>query len=138
MLSRSIEATRTNPYLLNDYDQTVKENGTLVHVHYQENNYHSLLSHIQNQQDQGWILFLAPPGKPNTAFLKNAGIDKSRILMIDSSKVGDHLSLLSTLLTSDNYCTVVTWVDELTTTTRLLIEANASQTNTSCFIYCKQ
>ncbi|MEL0661212.1 hypothetical protein V6255_19160, partial [Psychromonas arctica] len=68
---------------------------------------------IQTGQDNGWILFLAPPGKPNTQLFQKAGVDKRRVLMIDSSNVGDNLSLLSTLLKSRSYCTVVTWVNEL-------------------------
>lgn len=138
MLSTLLTATQTNPYLLSNYENDSKKSSALVNVHYQENNYQALLEHIQTGQDHGWILFLAPPGKPNTQFFQNAGIDKSRVLMIDSNKVRDNLSLLSTLLKSNNYCTVVTWVNELTETTRLTIEADAKSTNTSCFIYCKQ
>jgi len=138
MLSTLLTATQTNPYLLSNYEDDSKKSSALVNVHYQENNYQALLEHIQTGQDHGWILFLAPPGKPNTQFFQNAGIDKSRVLMIDSNKVRDNLSLLSTLLKSNNYCTVVTWVNELTETTRLTIETDAKSTNTSCFIYCKQ
>ena len=138
MLSTLLTATQTNPYLLSNYENDSKKSSALVNVHYQENNYQALLEHIQTGQDHGWILFLAPPGKPNTQFFQNAGIDKSLVLMIDSNKVRDNLSLLSTLLKSNNYCTVVTWVNELTETTRLTIEADAKSTNTSCFIYCKQ
>ena len=138
MLSTLLTATQTNPYLLSNHKNDSKKSSALVNVHYQENNYQALLEHIQTGQDHGWILFLAPPGKPNTQFFQNAGIDKRRVLMIDSNKVRDNLSLLSTLLKSNNYCTVVTWVNELTETTRLTIEADAKSTNTSCFIYCKQ
>ena len=138
MLSTLIQTTHAHQYLLNENANTAKENDSLVNVHYQENNYLALLNHIQTRQDHGWILFLAPPGKPNSQFFQNAGIDKSRVLMIDSSKVDDQLSLLSTLLKSDNYCTVVAWVDQLSDKTYSLIEANAKTTNTSCFIYCKQ
>jgi len=138
MLSTLLTTTQANPYLLSDYDNNDAKSNALVNVHYQENNYQALLEHIQTGQDHGWILFLAPPGKPNTQFFQKAGIDKSRVLMIDSSKVGDNLSLLSTLLKSNNYCTVVTWVNELSETTRLTIEADAKSTNTSCFVYCKQ
>lgn len=130
--------TQANPYLLHDYDNASEKSNALVNVHYQENNYQALLEHIQSGQDHGWILFLAPPGKPNTQFFQRAGIDKSRVLMIDSNKVEDNIALLSTLLKSNNYCTVVTWVNEISKTTRLTIEADAKSTNTSCFIYCKQ
>jgi|GEM_PF-3437164 len=138
MLSTLLTSTQATPCLLRDYDNNDLVNpNSLVNVHYQENNYQALLEHIQMGQDQGWILFLAPPGKPNTQFFQNAGIDKNRVLMIDSNKVGDNLALLSTLLKSNNYCTVVTWVNELSAALRLTIEADAQLTNTSCFIYCK-
>ena len=138
MLSTVIKATQANSYLLNDFENKSMSNNALVNVHYQQNDYKALLEYIQNGEDQGWILFLAPPGKPNTAFFEQAGIDKSRVLMIDSNKVNDNLALLSTLLKSNNYCTVVTWLNEVTEQTRLSIEADAKSTNTSCFIYCKQ
>ena len=137
MLSRLIKTTQATPYLLHDYDQPPLASSSIVNVQYQQNDYQALLEHIQKGSDQGWILFLAPPGKPNTQFFENAGIDKSRMLMIDANKVADNLSLLSTLLQSNNYCTVVTWVNELSEQTRLSIQADAELTNTSCFIYCK-
>jgi cell division inhibitor SulA len=138
MLSTLIKTTQTNPYLLSDYETKPAIDNALVNVHYQENDYNNLLAHIQNGKKQGWILFLAPPGKPNAQFFQEAGIDKSRVLMIDSSKVENQLDLLSILLTSNNYCTVVTWVNELSEQTRTTIEADAKSTGTSCFIYCKQ
>jgi len=137
MLSKLIKTTQAAPYLLHDYEQTPLASNSLVNVQYQQNDYQTLLEHIQKDNDQGWILFLAPPGKPNTQFFVNAGIDKSRMLMIDANKVVDNLSLLSTLLQSNNYCTVVAWVNELSASTQKSIEADAELTNTSCFIYCK-
>ncbi|RBW46038.1 hypothetical protein DS885_09220 [Psychromonas sp. B3M02] len=138
MLSRLMTTTQANSFLLQDYEPETTISAELVNVHYQENNYQKLLSHIQAGEDQGWILFLAPPGKPNTQFFQAAGIDKSRVLMIDSSKVNNQLTLLSALLKSNNYCTVVTWVNDLSSQARAIIEADAQQTNTSCFIYCNQ
>ena len=86
MLSTVIKATQANSYLLNDFESKSISNNALVNVHYQQNDYKALLEYIQNGEDQGWILFLAPPGKPNTAFFEQAGIDKSRVLMIDSKQ----------------------------------------------------
>lgn len=130
--------TQINPFLLQDYKQVTPVTSELVKVHYQESNYQKLLTHIQEGENQGWILFLAPPGKPNTQFFQAAGVDKSRVLMIDSSKVNDQLTLLSNLLKSNNYCTVVTWVNDLSDQARSIIEADAHESNTSCFIYCNQ
>jgi len=138
MLSKLIKTTQTNAYLLNNYERTTTLKEPLVNIQYQDNDYQVLLAHIQNGPAQGWILFLAPPGKPNAQFFQQAGIDKNRVLMIDSNKIKDNLELLSTLLKSNNYCTVVTWVNTLTKDAHLSIEAHAKSTNTSCFIYCKQ
>jgi len=137
MLSTFITTTQINSYLLHEYDEPPRHSNALVNVHYQQSNYQALLEYIQQDQGEGWILFLAPPGKPNTQFFQQAGIDKNRVLMIDSSKVDDNLALLSTLLQSNNYCTVVTWVNELSEQAKAKIEMDALSTNTSCFIYCQ-
>ncbi len=47
---------------------------SFLNVSYDLNNYHSLLSTIQEDDDPRWILFIAPPGKPNFSFLQAAGI----------------------------------------------------------------
>ena len=138
MLSTLMSKTQNNPYLNKDYDAAPIISNPLVNVHYQENDYQALLEYIQNGEDKGWVLFLAPPGKPNTTFFQQAGIDKSRVLMIDANKVENKLELLSTLLKSNNYCTVVSWVNDLSDQARLTIEMDAKSTNTGCFIYCKQ
>lgn len=135
MLSTLIKTTKSNPYLLHDDVQTPN---TLVHISYEQNNYQALVEQLKNGKNYGWILFLAPPGKPSTSFFQQIGIDKSRVLMIDSSKVENNLEMLSTLLRSDNYCTVVTWTNELSKKMQSKIETDAKLTNTKCFIYCKQ
>ena len=137
MLSTLMTTTQTNSCLAQKYKAKPVTPNLLVNVHYQQNDYLALLEYIQNGEDHGWVLFLAPPGKPNTQFFQQAGIDKSRVLMIDSSKVENNLELLSTLLKSNNYCTVVSWVNELSEEARLTIEEDAKSTNTGCFIYCK-
>jgi len=138
MISSLINSAQANPCLLQELSIHDANENKLVNVHFQENNYQALLQHIKRGSDQGWILFLAPPGKPSSEFFQKAGIDKSRVLMIDSNKVKDNLSLLSTLLKSDNYCTVVTWVNDLSTEALTTIKQDAQLTNTSCFVYCKQ
>jgi cell division inhibitor SulA len=134
MLSTLIKTTQTTSYFVQNNDT----HAPLVNVHYQENNYQALLEYIQKGEDHGWILFLAPPGKPNVQFLQKAGIDKSRVLMIDSSKIDDNLALLSTLLKSSNYSTVVVWVNVLSAQDLARIKRDAEKTNTGCFVYCKQ
>ncbi|WP_418135202.1 hypothetical protein [Psychromonas sp. GE-S-Ul-11] len=75
MLSRLMTTTQVNPFLLQDYEPATAVNTELVNVHYQENNYQKLLSHIQAGEDQGWILFLAPPGsQTHNSFKQQASI----------------------------------------------------------------
>jgi len=137
MLSTFINTEINNNVLLPKYETNLLSDSALVNVYYQENNYQALLEQLQNDENEGWILFLAPPGKPNTTFFEEAGIDKSRVLMIDANKVKDNVSMLSTLLQSNNYNTIVTWVNELSKDIRLALEVDAKSTDTKCFIYCK-
>ena len=58
---------------------------------YDLNNYYSLLSHIAQDEEQRWILFIAPPGKPNATFLQQAGIHKNRIITLPQNKMADQL-----------------------------------------------
>ncbi|WP_413692944.1 hypothetical protein [Psychromonas sp. KJ10-2] len=75
MLSRLMTTTQANSFLLQDYEPETTISAELVNVHYQENNYQKLLSHIQAGEDQGWILFLAPPGnQTHNSFKQQASI----------------------------------------------------------------
>lgn len=117
------QATADFPYLTLSYDLE---------------NYYPLFSHIKQDMDQRWILFIAPPGKPNISFLTQAGVHKSRIITLPQSKINNHSELLKSALKSHNYSTVITW---LTNCDRILeneINALAAQSDCRCFIYCTQ
>jgi cell division inhibitor SulA len=105
---------------------------------YNLENYYSLLSHIKQDSDPRWILFIAPPGRPNFTFLQQAGIPKSRIITLPASKISNPRELLKTTLKSGNYATVVTWLTECDQTLQNEINTLAEQTNSCCFVYCAQ
>lgn len=105
---------------------------------YDLENYYPLLSHISHDADQRWILFIAPPGRPNLTFLQQAGIHKNRIVTLPQSKIGNHTELLKAALKSSNYSTVITWLNDCDKTLQKEINDLADQSDSSCFIYCTQ
>ena len=119
----SLASLNTTPYLNLSYDSE---------------NYHALLTHITEAQDPRWILFIAPPGKPNYKFLQQAGIHKSRIITLPQSKITNHTELLKTALESHNYSTVITWLTDCDKALQNEINDLAAQSDSCCFIYCTQ
>lgn len=126
---------KTNP-ANNELTQLNSKN--YLNVSYNLDNYHALLAHMNNNQDQRWILFIAPPGKPNFSFLQQSGIHKSRVLTLDAHKVKDSLTLLKSTLQSNNYSTVITWLSEIDKTLQAKLLGYCQASRTNCFIYCKQ
>lgn len=137
MLSRYTEIKDFNkqslPHTINTYSPL-----EFAHISYDLNNYHHLLEHITNDDDSRWILFIAPPGKPNVNFLTQAGINRNRIITLPQSKIEDANELLKTALMSNNYSTVVTWVNQCDADEHNNINNLAKASNTKCFIYCAQ
>ncbi|WP_372882609.1 SulA-like leucine-rich domain-containing protein [Psychromonas sp.] len=107
-------------------------------VSYDLENYHALLTHLNTDPDQRWILFIAPPGKPNFTFLQQSGIHKSRVLTLDANKVKDSLTLLKSTLQSNNYSTVIAWLNQTDIPLQNELQDYCRASQTSCFVYCKQ
>ena len=107
-------------------------------VSYDLENYHALLTHMNTDQDQRWILFIAPPGKPNFNFLQQSGIHKSRVLTLDANKVKDSLTLLKSTLQSNNYSTVIAWLNQIDVPLQKELQSYCQTSNTNGFVYCKQ
>ncbi|WP_435234555.1 SulA-like leucine-rich domain-containing protein [Psychromonas sp. PT13] len=107
-------------------------------ISYDIENYYSLLSHITRDVEQRWILFIAPPGKPNVTFLQQAGIHKNRIITLPQNKIGDHSELLKSTLKSGNYSTVVTWLTDCDASLQNELSELALASNSKCFVYCTQ
>jgi len=105
---------------------------------YDLNNHHSLLTHISHEQDERWILFIAPPGKPNLSFLQQAGIHKSRILTIAQSKSTSQIQLIKSALESKNYATVISWLAKCDKPLQNEISKLANESDSHCFVYCAQ
>jgi len=109
-----------------------------LNLSYDLENYHALLTHIAKDSDPRWILFIAPPGKPNFTFLEQAGINKSRIITLGQSKITDQTELLKAALKSNNYATVITWLNGCEQALQDEINVLAAASNSTCFIYCAQ
>ncbi|MCG6201676.1 SulA-like leucine-rich domain-containing protein [Psychromonas antarctica] len=109
-----------------------------LNLSYDLENYRALLTHITEDDDPRWILFIAPPGKPNFTFLQQAGIHKSRVITLAQNKITDPVALVKTALKSNNYATVVTWLKNCDQA--LLDEINelGEDSKSNCFIYCTQ
>jgi len=107
-------------------------------ISYDIENYYSLLSHIAQDVEQRWILFIAPPGKPNVTFLQAAGIHKNRIITLSQNKISNPSELLKSTLKSGNYSTVVTWLSDCDNSLQHELSALASESNSNCFVYCTQ
>ena len=105
---------------------------------YDLENYYSLLSHIAQDTDQRWILFIAPPGKPNFTFLQQAGIHKNRIIVLRPNNMNNPTKLLKTALKSHNYSTVITWLTDCDKSLQNEINALSAQSQSCCFVYCTQ
>ena len=121
------------------HDSLISLNGSpYLNLSYDLENYHALLTHIAKDQDPRWILFIAPPGKPNFTFLQQAGINKSRILTLGQSKITNQTELLKTALKSNNYATVITWLNGCDQELQDEINELGASSNSKCFIYCTQ
>lgn len=121
------------------HDSLTSFNGSpYLNLSYDLENYHTLLAHITKDNDPRWILFIAPPGKPNFSFLQQAGINKSRIITLGQGKITDQSELLKAALTSNNYATIVTWLNECDQPLQDEINRLGEASNSTCFIYCAQ
>ncbi|MEI6896404.1 MAG: SulA-like leucine-rich domain-containing protein [Psychromonas sp.] len=105
---------------------------------YDLNNYQPLLSHLQTSDDPRWILFIAPPGKPNIQFLQQAGINKSRIITLNQKQLADPQQLFKEAIASNNYAAVIHWVSHCDNTLMTEIEQLSGESKTHCFVYCAQ
>lgn len=120
--------------------QSITDHNTQPHftLSYDLKNYQSLLTHIAQDSEQRWILFIAPPGKPNITFLQQAGIHKNRIITVPQSKIGNQTELLKAALKSANYSTVITWLTDCNTNLQNELNTLATQSKSNCFVYCTQ
>tara|TARA_R110001583_G_scaffold11285_1_gene51328 strand:+ start:56983 stop:57414 length:432 start_codon:yes stop_codon:yes gene_type:complete len=105
---------------------------------YDLNNYQALLQHLQTSDDPRWVLFIAPPGKPNFKFLKQAGINKSRIITLTQKQLTNPDKIFKDALASNNYAAVVHWVTQCDKPIINEINQLTQDSNTQCFVYCSQ
>lgn len=138
MLSSYQQQTKPNAFNLNRSNSMPSYTPTRLTLSYDLNNYHPLLNHLQTSDDPRWILFIAPPGKPNFQFLQQAGINKSRIITLNQKQIADPDKLFKDALRSNNYAAIIRWVKSDNKPSINEINQLTEQSNTHCFIYCSQ
>lgn len=60
----------------------------------------------------GWILLIAPPGRPTAARLQERGIDPKRVLVVHSPKIKNWQQTLERTLGFGHCVAVFTWLPE--------------------------
>lgn len=136
MLSRYQQQTNNNSFNLNVEPLDRGDASKRLTLSYDLNNYHPLLSHLQSADDPRWILFIAPPGKPNFQFLQQAGINKSRVITLSHKQLNDPQQLFKDALASNNYAAVIHWTKSCEQPLIDEINVLTAQSKTHCFVYC--
>jgi cell division inhibitor SulA len=138
MLSRYQQQANNNSFNVRHVDSHISASQNRLTLSYDLNNYHPLLQHLQSSDDPRWILFIAPPGKPNVQFLQQAGINKSRIITLNQKQLNDPDQLFKDALASNNYAAVIRWVTKCNKPLMNEINQLTDDSNTHCFVYCAQ
>lgn len=138
MLSSYQQQTNNNSFNLSMASQQRDEQVNRLTLSYDLNNYQALLSHLQTSDDPRWILFIAPPGKPNFQFLQQAGINKSRVITLSQKQIDDPETLFKSALSSNNYAAVVHWTNNCDKALVNEINNLTNASKTHCFVYCSQ
>lgn len=138
MLSRYQQQTNNNPLSLSIESLSLNNSADRLTLSYDLNNYQPLLSHLQTADDPRWILFIAPPGKPNFQFLQQSGINKSRVITLSQKQLVDPDKIFKDAIASNNYAAVIHWTNS--SDKPLIDEINqlTNESKTHCFVYCSQ
>ena len=138
MLSHYQQQTNNNAFNESIVDSNVSNRKNRLTLSYDLNNYQPLLHHLQTSDDPRWILFIAPPGKPNFQFLQQAGINKSRIITLNQKQLNNPDQIFEDALSSNNYAAVIRWVNKCNKPLINEINQLTVNSNTHCFVYCTQ
>lgn len=138
MLSLNQQQTNKHSFAVNLDSLCREPSASRLTVSYDLNNYQPLLSHLQTSDDPRWILFIAPPGKPNFQFLQQSGIDKSRVITLSQKQLDNPSKIFKEALASNNYAAVIHWTNRYDN--HLIDEINqlSAESNTHSFVYCAQ
>jgi len=138
MLSSYQQQADNNAFNLNTLNVVRTCSPKRLTLSYDLNNYQPLLTHLQTSDDPRWILFIAPPGKPNFQFLQQAGINKSRIITLSPKQLNNPEKIFKDALASNNYAAVIHWVNSEQKPSINEINQLTEDSNTHCFVYCAQ
>lgn len=138
MLSNFQQPLKNASFLFNHEAQSLNYSINRLTLSYDINNYQPLLQHLQASDDPRWILFIAPPGKPNFQFLQQAGIHKSRVITLVQKQLKNTEQVFKNALASNNYAAVIHWVPACEKPLINEINQLTQESKTHCFVYCAQ
>lgn len=138
MLSRYQQQTNNNSFSLNIDGLSRGHSTERLILSYDLNNYQPLLRHLQTADDPRWILFIAPPGKPNFQFLQQSGINKSRVITLSQKQLDDPDKIFKEAIASNNYAAIIHWTNSCDKAMIDEINQLSVDSKTVCFVYCSQ
>jgi cell division inhibitor SulA len=86
-----------------------------------------MLRELSEEQDARWLTLIAPPGSLTHTWLRDAGLNRERILLLQPSGVQSTLQLTCEALRLGRSHTVVSWLNPLNSTARQQLIAAARQ-----------
>lgn len=89
-------------------------------------------------QQKRWIVFMAPPTRPEVSALSAAGVNLSRILVIHPSKIKSALKTLAQALASGNCSAVLAWPKSLSQSQLQCLQQAAQKGDTVGIMLQKQ
>ena len=84
-----------------------------------------MLRELSEEQDARWLTLIAPPGSLTQAWLRDAGLNRERILLLQPRGTQSALQLTCEALRLGRSHTVVSWLNPLSSTARQQLIAAA-------------
>lgn len=86
-----------------------------------------ILRELSENQDARWLTLIAPPSSVTQAWLRNAGLNRERIMLLHPRGAQSARDLACSVLRLGRSHTVISWLHPLDTSTQQQL-ANAAQT----------
>ena len=77
-----------------------------------------MLRELSEQQDERWLTLIAPPASLTQSWLRDAGLNRERILLLQPNGNKSALQLTCEALRLGRSHTVVSWINPLNSTAR--------------------
>ncbi|MFL9812442.1 cell division protein [Stutzerimonas sp. VN223-3] len=88
-----------------------------------------ILRELSEAADTRWLTLIAPPASLSQSWLRETGLNRDRILLLQARETQGALELACKALMSGCSHTVITWLGRLDRTSRLKLRAAADQGN---------